>query len=508
MRPINNYLERKMSPESEKKAVGRGAAYIYIESITSLISGYIFWLIVSKVTTSEIIGTSSSLVTFATIIAAIAGMGIHTGIQRFIGKNFSEKNIQEVKALVKTSLLLLIIGIFTCGVIILLVHNLVHDIFGFDFLIIVIAILLIISYNCTLLFRSVVIASFNTQILPPIFIASSFAKMVIAIVLLITGSGTAGLTFGFTFNHILSSVLLGIVLLTSIFKQTKATNPLESFLINSKKILPASIVNWVPWLITIVGSQLGTLVVFGTHGANQAGVYFLALTIVTGIISIMNSLFTIALPALSGMRDHRKRITWQAIRLSTIIIIPFSCSLIFYSSDIMFLFGREYVDGTISLQILLLSILPLCVTSGIITLLNSYGHYRHVLIVGLAISVPQTILYFALVPLYYTTGAALAYTIGGVLGCITSVFVARQIGLCLLWKELGIIFVVSTSIGYLSSALHLNYVLGIITTIALTYFLLLKINVVTKNDITDFLAILPERVSEGIKSFISRHKNP
>ncbi len=61
----------------------------------------------------------------------------------------------------------------------------------------------------------------------------------------------------------------------------------------------------------------------------------------------------------------------------------------------MRLFGGEYVNGAISLEILLLSILPLCVISGLTTLLNSYGYYRHVLILGVAMSVPQTVLYFA-----------------------------------------------------------------------------------------------------------------
>ena len=220
----------------------------------------------------------------------------------------------------------------------------------------------------------------------------------------------------------------------------------------------------------------------------------------------MNSLFTIALPTLSGLRDYRKRIAWQTIRLSTIIILPFSCSLIFYSNEVMRLFGSDYVNGALSLEILLLSILPLCVISGVCTLLNSYGYYRHVLIIGLAMSVPQTLLYFALVPLYETTGAALGYTIGCIVGCIVSVLIAKKIGLHLFWKDLGIIFIVSTSFSYILSSIQLNYIPGILLTIALSYLLLLKINIVTKKDVTDFLEILPEGVANPILKFITKNK--
>jgi O-antigen/teichoic acid export membrane protein len=270
--------------------------------------------------------------------------------------------------------------------------------------------------------------------------------------------------------------------------------------------LLASAVNWIPLLIITVGSQLGTIVVFGSQGANQAAVYFLALTIVTGITSIMNSLFTIALPTLSGLTDSRKRIAWQTIRLSTIIILPFSCSLIFYSHEIMGLFGTGYVDSSVLLGILLLSMLPMCLINGINTLVYSYGRYRYVLIIGLAVSVPQTVLYLALVPVYAGTGAAIGYTIGSAIGCLVSVIISKKIGLLLFWRDLAILFLVPTSIGYALASFHLNYILGIIATIVFSYIILLKVHIVTSSDMQDFLDVLPESISSPIIRFTNRFK--
>jgi O-antigen/teichoic acid export membrane protein len=320
------------------------------------------------------------------------------------------------------------------------------------------------------------------------------------------GLGSVGLVIGFTFNYILSSILLAVILLRTIFKTAKIKNVLQNLKHNTKKILLASVVNWVPTIIMIVGSQLGTIVVFGAYGASQAGVYFLALTIVTGITSVMSSLYTIALPTLSSLHDYRKRITWQTIRLSAIIILPFSCSLIFFSNEIMNLFGEAYVNGSVSLEILLMSMLPMCVTDGIYTLAYSYRNYRYVLIVGLAISVPQTILYFSFVPIYGEVGAALAYSVGATLGCVVSIVISKKIGLLLFWKELAIIFMLPTSIGYVLSFLHLNYILGIIFTIIFSYILLLKIRIVTRSDIHDFLDVLPDNISNQIIDIAGRFK--
>jgi O-antigen/teichoic acid export membrane protein len=495
-----------MCPKFQKKVIGRGAAYIYIETIASLISGYIFWLIMSKLTSSEVIGTSSTVVTFATIVAVTAGLGITTGMQPFIAKSLSEKKIEDAKIYFISCLLLVCIGIFVCCISVLIAGNWIAKSFGIEFDLILIAILLIASYNTSTLFRSVVVSSLRTQSLPLIFIITAGAKLVLSGLLLILGLGSVGLVFGFTFNYILSSIFLAVILLRIIFKTAKIKNIFKNMKDNTKKILLGSVVNWVPIIIMIVGSQLGTIVVFGASGASQAGVYFLALTIVTGITTVMSSLYTIALPTLSSLHDYRKRIAWQTIRLSAIIILPFSCSLIFFSNEIMNLFGQAYVNGSVSLQILLISMLPMCVTDGIYTLAYSYRNYRYVLIVGLAISVPQTILYFSFVPIYGEVGAALAYTVGSTLGCVASLIISKKIGLLLFWKELAIIFILPTSIGYTLSFLHLNYILGIITTILFSYILLLKIRVVTRSDIHDFLDVLPDNISNQIIELAGRFK--
>jgi len=496
-----------MVPEIQKKTVGRGAAYIYIETIASIISGYVFWIIMSKITTTETIGISSTVVSFAAIVAVIANIGIPTGIQRFIGKSFSENNLDDVKGFVITSLILVCMGIVTCGGLILIIQSWLPGTFGFDYGLVIISILLIGAAVISMLFRSIVISTFNTKSLPLIIITSSIFKLLLSIILVLMGTGAIGLTLGLAFNHILSSVLLGIVVGTKVLKSTRINYLSINFVQKSKKLLVSSVVFWFPFLITTIGSQLGTLVVFGSQGSNQAGVYFLALTIVTGLTNVMNSLFTIALPALSGLKDYRKRFAWQTIRLSAIILLPFSCSLLFYSEDIMKLLGQDYVQGASSLEVLLLSMLPMAILSGINALVYSYGNYRQVLLIGLAMSIPRTVLYFVLVPVYGGLGAAIAYTLGTIVGCIISIVIAKKIGMLLFWKDLTLIFIIPTTIAFTLSYLQFNFVIGILTTIVISYVILLKIRIVTRIDVRDSLDILPQRFSSQIIKLINKFKN-
>ena len=493
-----------MVAEFKKKTVGRGAAYIYIESIASLISGYIFWIIMSKITTSETIGISSTLISFASIVSVIASIGVPTGVQRFLGKSFSEKKLDEAKKIVSVALFLICIGIAACALTIIIVQSWIENIFEFDLTLLLIAILFVGSSALSMLFRSVVISSLNTKSLPIIIISSSIVKLILTAILLLIGTGAIGLTIGFTSSHVLTSILLGVLLIRTIFKKSSFSISVASFIASSKSILVSSIVFWIPFLITTVGSQLGTIVVFGSQGPNQAGVYFLALTIVTGITYVMNSLFIIALPTLSGLRDYRKRVAWHTIRFSALILLPFTCSLIFYSEEIMGLFGQDYTTGSASLELLLLSMLPMVVLTGINTLVYSYGNYRDVLMIGLAVSIPRTLLYFVLVPLYGGTGAAVAYTIGTIIGCLVSLEIARKIGMQIFWKELGIIFIVPAALAFAFEYYQVNFILGIIATTALTYLILLKAHIVTKTDTQDLLVILPESLSSRISKLVNK----
>jgi O-antigen/teichoic acid export membrane protein len=263
----------------------------------------------------------------------------------------------------------------------------------------------------------------------------------------------------------------------------------------SKSTLSASIANWIPTLITTVGAQLGTIIVFGSHGANQAGIFFIAFSVFSAVTGIMFSLFTIAYPALSSMTDGRKKFTWRLTKLSLIISLPFSSWLIFYAKNVMGLFNQSYAEGSSTLGILLSGMMLIAVTTGISTLVYSYGKYRQVLILGLSSSIPRTILYFILVPIYGGIGAALGYTIGSVLGFVVSILVAKKIGIQIIWKELVFLFFIPLGLALALNYLGVNYIASLGIILAISWLILLKIGVITRSDLEDSIGILPYNIS-------------
>ena len=436
------------------------------------------------------------------IFINVATMGIPIGVERFLGRSFSEKKLGNAKLFVEASTVLVSFGTLACCVAILIFRNLIQSAFKIDSSLMVVAVLLICSASIYNLFRSVIIASLKTKSLPLIMIISTGAKIVLAIVLVLMGMGSFGITIGYALFSILGSILLVIVVMM-IFKGSKNNADLklkQSF----KKILEASMANWIPALIATLSSQLGTIVVFASNGASQAGVYFIAYSIVTAIASIASVLFTIAYPALSAMDDGRKTFVGRIIKMSAIIAMPFSASAFFYSKEIMQLFGPSYADGSFLLQIMVLATLPGQIASGVSTLAYSYGKYRQVLSIGTTGNVARIILFFIMVPMYGSIGAALSYTLSTIASLIMSIYISRKIGLHIFWKIIVLIHIVPFGLAFVLSHFQINFIVGTIITLVSSYLLLMRLHIITRSDVQDSVGVLPGSIANSTLNLLNR----
>jgi O-antigen/teichoic acid export membrane protein len=346
------------------------------------------------------------------------------------------------------------------------------------------------------------VASLQLRMLPKIMIASSIVMMVIAISLVLLQQGSSGIILAYACSYALFSLLL-IFYMSKIFKFTsKASIKVSS---SAKSLLNASIPAWIPTLITMIGSaELGTIIVFGSSGANQAGSYFISYAIFSVVAAISYSIFTIAFPWLSSLNEGRKRLLWKLLKTSLILSLPISSSLIFYSNEIMTFIGKDYVQGTAALQIFLISVLPNSVFIAISTLVYSYGNYKQVLVLGLCSSIPRAIFYFVLVLVYGSTGAALSYTVGSFTGFIVSVIVAKNIGMILYWKDIIFMLIIPLSLSFTFDYLGLNYAIGILCTLIISYVTLYKCRFLKRQDTENILELLPINFIEPVTNLLNK----
>jgi O-antigen/teichoic acid export membrane protein len=465
-----------------------------------MIAGYVLWFFLSSLTTPTVIGIASTVISLSTIFSQIIDLAIPIGSTRFLGKSFSEGNVEDTQVLIKGSLLIICSSIIVCSVLILVFKQWLTPAFGLDLTVILI-LLIGISVIVNLL-RSILIASLKTKSLPKITVVSSLIRIVLAIILVLLGTGAAGITIGYLIGFACATILLSFTLAASLIPVKKEST--ISLFHGCKNILVASVPSWIPRVLAVVGAHLGTVVVFGTQGANQAGSYFIAMAIFYAIDAIKNSLFSVAFPILSAMDDQRKRFVWRIVKMSLVVSLPISFTVIVYSSEVLGLIGPNYVQASMPLKIILLSILPLTLLMGISTLVYSYGNYWQVFALGLGLNVPRVLLYFVLVPSFGSTGAAIAFTTGSIIGFTVSIIVARRIRMMILWKELALIFVIPSSIAFTVGYFHLTFIIGIPIILSLSILLMIATRVLSRLEVQESLEILPDAVGKPLIKILSK----
>jgi stage V sporulation protein B len=348
----------------------------------------------------------------------------------------------------------------------------------------------------------VLIASLETQSFPRITIISSICKIFLTILLVLLGMGAIGITLGYLSGFVLGTILLSHTLL-GILKPSQKESKI-SLSLACRNILVASIPSWLPKVTSVIGARLGTIVVFGTEGATQAGSYFIATSVFYAITAVMDALNSVAFPILSAMDDQRKRFVWRLIKMVLIITLPMSSVAILYSDEIMAIFGPSYIQASLPLKIILLSTLTYTFNAGITILIYSYGNYLQVLATGISSSSSRIVLYFILVPLYGAVGAAIAFTTGSIVAFIVSTLVTKKIGMKIFWKELALLFAIPNVVALLLGFFQVEYMIGIpvIFTASLTLFLTFRL--LTKPDLYDSVAALPDRISKPLISILDK----
>lgn len=485
---------------SDNDSVGSGATFLFIATTISMFSGYAFWYIVSLITTPTVIGTASAVVSLATIFVAIVTVGIPTGVQRFIGKSFSVKDLDQAGIYVKISVLIVSISISVLAIGLVIGNQWLGPILDLDFTLLLIAIAYTAATALMTLLRSIIIASLKTRNLPIIMLAAVIFKISLAVLLVFNGSGVLGILIGLTSFPVLSSVLLSVSLLKTLRPAFSRENHDTGTI--SRNVLKSSFANWIPGLVATVGVQLGTLAVFGGEGAHAAGVYFIALSVATVVATIASILFSIGYPMLSAMTDGRKKYTEQLIRLSMVIGMPLASFVIFYADDIMGVFGAGYVEGQYQLIILVGFMAPLTVMGGITTLLYAYGNYKDVFAVGICTAVPRTILYFILVNVSGGLGAAAGFSIGTLSGFILSMAFAHKLGFAISWRKLGSITLIPLGISYSLSFFDIHFLVAIVIVLVFSFLLFVRLRLLTGDEARSALRPFPAFVSLKITNLI------
>jgi len=494
-----NGLRRTILSQNEQvsvKKAARGALYLYLGSIVTMVFGYLYWAIVSKMVTPDAVGLASTTVSIAMLVSCLTIFGVPIGIQRFLGKAFGNRDSDAFRSYFMAGITLLVLSGGVAALILICLSGVVSSSMGISISFIVIAAIMAFTSGLATLFGVAYTASIRTDI--PLYssVIASTARLVLGVLLISVGLGALGVAVGYlisglvllTFLMILGTRLLGL------------RAPRLTFL-HTREIVQAGLVNWVPTLIATMGTQLSVIVVYGFYGSFEAGLYYISFAMASGISAVSASVMGLSFPILSGMKDGRKRACWRAIKIALVFTVPLTASLAAYPEVALSFFSPDYVIASNILLVLLFAMVPQGLIDGVNSLAYAYGKYRLVLVMGLAISVPRTVMYMILTPLMGGLGAALALLSGTVVGLIAILGVTKRIGLKFQWQDLIVAFIPLAMT--VVCKIPIPWFLGVTIVLAGSALTYTRLELVTRKDLKESAeAILPQRLlSIGLRRF-------
>ncbi len=484
-----------MSENSTVKVV-RGGIWLYLRSLVNNVVGFFYWFAISAIAGPEVVGLTSAVMSLAFTITGLITLGTGIGVQRFIGFcRGRHDNECSARYFWSTALFRVVVYSFV-GLFMILLGLKGISIYSITSKMLLYAGIMV-ALNSSLVLDPLLIAYLTTK---PLFLGSLLGQAIrfpVGVGLVLAGWGWVGAFIGIL-------IPAPLALLIKLKYALKIIKPKLKIHVDAlRDVLRAGIASWLPGVITLLGQQLGILLLFGARGAVETGQYYVAYAMVSVVQGIGMSILQLMLPVLSGMPDGRKRASARAIKLSLTIVSPLVFVLAVYSYVPLGLLGKSFVTASPILMLLSLSVPASFIALGVNNLIYAYGFYNLVLILGLSMNMTRIITYAPFSSLWGGLGTALSYLLGSCMALITSIFISHRIGFNPGYKEAVLAVLPPLMLAIPLYYIHVYWLIGVPLMLIIPYIVYLKLHILTKRDLRDLAsAIVSERTVDRIYKYL------
>lgn len=457
--------------------VARASMYLYLSTIVSQVSGYLFWLVMTGLIGAEGLGYVAALSSLSSLLASLISLGTGQALTRYIGECYGRNELNELKRYLSSAIAFTATATSVVFLIMMAMAVLNVGVTAYTPAMLLLASLMVLLSSFGMPFSSLMVALRRTDLMLLSNVIGGSLKIGLGIVLVTLTRSWVGAAISYTIVSA-SLITVGLTFMATHLRPLAAPS-----LRALRDLLIAGLSVWLPGIIATLGQQLGTIAVFGFKGALETGIYYVALTVSGILTNIPGSMIGVLTPTLAGLRDGRKRATWRAISVSLALTTPLAVGVAAYSGNVLSLLGEVYALGAPVLSVLAVTAIPQAILLGISGLIYAYGMYGKTLVLGLVNNLTRVALYLTLTPLIGGYGAAIATSMGTLMGLIASTLISRSIGFRIHWPHVAKVFIVPFTLG-LSRVLSLPWVVGFLT-IALSYLVYPKIGVLKREDVRD-----------------------
>jgi len=302
-------------------------------------------------------------------------------------------------------------------------------------------------------------------------------------------------------SYLISSAVIQITFFLFIYHVSKKIFK-EKFVLRKKlikKITAFSVLVFIASIASSVITYMDTILLTILRSLEEVGLYQVALPTSQMLLVFVTSLSVVLYPTLSEMwAKKQKRNLSSGVSLITklafVFIIPLSFIFIAFPEIVISnLFGVEYIDAKVVLQILSLSsIFYTLMIIGTVTI-NAIGKPLVATKIIILISIINLILNLILIPEFGIEGAAITTLVSYFIGFLLSIrFLNKYINMKFYWLDLGkSILLGLLTLGiifFIKSTLIIDVILESVISLGIAFlfyfFLTLYTGIITKEDFT------------------------
>ena len=484
--------------------LGTGIIFQYMNSIVTVLSGFVFYIYIIHFYNSELLGTVSLLLALVSLLNIIFSLGVGTGMQHFISYHMGRGESDLIKNMIKRFELLGIILGFAGAIFIYMASYSLANLFFHTYKYILLIKLSGIDFFFIMqtgILGSILIGlqRFKTQAIWNI--VGLLLAYSTPIVFLISFHSLYWIVIGWSIGYAISSMGFFI----NLQKIKKNINTLDEKSFDLSLLFIYSLPVFISSLIGYGATYIDRFIVSYLLNLSELGIYNFSLLMISAISFLIGPINAILLPKISYMYgenefDRIKFTIAKGIEILVAIYLPLALITAALSSYILlFLANKSYIGGALPIEIIL-TISSIFVSGNILSIgLQAIKKTKIFLYTSTSALLSNAILSFILIPRFQIIGASIGFSSISVVSFMLLYYFSKRYNILMIdVKKITKIYFSGFStflfLYFIIRIVHYSvfHLFMLIFTGFIVYLLLLRIIKAFKKDDIDFLfSILP-----------------
>ena len=413
-----------------REEVGEGIFFQYVNSFTSVLAGFIFYIYIIHFYSSELVGTVALLLAITSLLGFVFSLGLGSGLQHFISYHLGRMEYSFIKGITTKfsaiglglAILSMLFLYFSAPIFASLFFHSAKYIPLVKFLGIDLFFILMSMFLSGIVFG---FQNFKSQAIWSL--VGIVVTYLLPVILLHFSNNVVLIILGWASGFALSSVAYSIL----IFKKMRKLPP-KTEKISISPVLKYSLPLFLASVVGYGASYVDRFIVSYFTNLSLLGVYNFALLISTATSFLISPFGNILLPKLSemygaGRRDEMKEYISKGIELISTIYVPVSMLIAALSSYILlFLSNGEYLSASVPMIIILI-FSSLFIAGNILTVaIQSIRKTRIFLVITSIALLSNFVISVILIPKYQMIGASMGYSSLSVVSFAILYYYARK----------------------------------------------------------------------------------